>query len=86
MPENRMKLEQRIRGHQRDAELKTRTDRGIQNPGRRNDRDPGIALEPDELAITAIERAENLHILAEIGMPSIVNPINLPDMGRMNGN
>lgn len=38
------------------------------------------------LAITAIEGPENLHVRAKIGMPSIMNPINLPDMGRMNGN
>jgi hypothetical protein len=38
------------------------------------------------LAITVIERPENLHVRAKIGMPSIMNPINLPDMGRMNGN
>jgi hypothetical protein len=38
------------------------------------------------LAITATERAENLHVRAKIGMPSIMDTINLPDMGRMNGN
>ncbi len=38
------------------------------------------------LAITTIEGPENLHVRTKIGMPSIMNPINLPDMGRMNGN
>jgi hypothetical protein len=38
------------------------------------------------LAITAIEGPKNLHVRFKIGMPSIMNPINLPDMGRMNGN
>jgi hypothetical protein len=38
------------------------------------------------LAITAIEHPENLHVRTKIGVPSIMNPINLPDMGRMNGN
>jgi hypothetical protein len=38
------------------------------------------------LAISAIEGPENLRVRAKIGMPSIMNPINLPDMGRMNGN
>jgi hypothetical protein len=81
-----MKFEKRIRGHHRCAKLETLTYRSIQNPGRRKDCDPCNALEPDMLAITAIERAKNLHLRAKIGMPSIVNPINLPDMGRMNGN
>lgn len=81
-----MKFGKRIRGNQRCAKLETLTNRSIQNPGGREDRDPRIALEPNMLAITAIERAENLHIRAKIGMPSIMYPINLPDMGRMNGN
>jgi hypothetical protein len=38
------------------------------------------------LAITPIEGPEDPHIRVKIGMPSIMNSINLPDMGRMNGN
>lgn len=38
------------------------------------------------LAITAVDGSENLHVRAKIGMPLIMNPVNLPDMGRMNGN
>ncbi len=38
------------------------------------------------LAITAIEGLEDSHVRAKIGMPSIMDTINLPDMGRMNGN
>ncbi|SEK03580.1 hypothetical protein MAA5396_04291 [Marinovum algicola] len=81
-----MKFEKRIRGRQWSAKLETLTNCCIQNPCRREDRNTWIALEPDMLAITAIERPENLHVRAKIGMPSIMNPINLPDMGRMNGN
>lgn len=81
-----MKFEKRIRGRQWCAKLETLTNRSIQNPSGCQDRDPRIALDPNMLAITAIERAENLHVRAKIGMPSIMNPVNLPDMGRMNGN
>ena len=38
------------------------------------------------LAITAIEGPEDSHVRAKIGMPSIMDTINLLDMGRMNGN
>ena len=38
------------------------------------------------LAIIAIEGPEDSHVRAKIGMPSIMDTINLPDMGRMNGN
>lgn len=81
-----MKFEQRILGHQGLTKLETLTNRSIQNPGRRKDRYTWIALQSDMLAITAIEGPENLHIRATIGMPSIMNPINLPDIGRMNAN
>lgn len=37
------------------------------------------------LAITAIEGPEDSHVRAKIGMPSIMDTTNLPDMGRMNG-
>ena len=81
-----MKFAKRLRGHHRFAKNEALTDRGIQNPGGCNDSYTRIALEADMLAITAIEGPKNLHVRVKIGMPSIMNPINLPDMGRMNGN
>jgi hypothetical protein len=81
-----MKFAKRLRGYHRFAKIEALTDRGVQNPGGCKDSYTRIALEPNILAITAIEGPENLHIRATIGVPSIMNPINLPDMGRMNGN
>ena len=81
-----MKFAKRLRRYHRFAKIEALTDRGIQNPGGCNDSYTRIALEADMLAITAIEGPENLHVSVKIGMPSIMNPINLPDMGRMNGN
>ena len=81
-----MKFAKRLRRYHRFAKIEALTDRGIQNPGGCNDSYTRIALEPNILAITAIEGPENLHIRAIMGVPSIMNPINLPDMGRMNGN
>ncbi|WP_116559924.1 hypothetical protein [Pararhodobacter oceanensis] len=81
-----MKIEKRICRHQRCAKLETMTYRSIQNPRGRQDRYTWFTLKADKLAITAIERPENLHVSAKIRMPLIMNPINLPDMGRMNGN
>jgi hypothetical protein len=81
-----MKFAKRLRRYHRFAKIEALTDRGIQNPGGCNDSYTRIALEADMLAITAIEGPKNLHVRFKIGMPSIMNPINLPDMGRMNGN
>lgn len=81
-----MKIVKRLRRHHGFAKIETLTYRSIQNPGGCKDRYTWIALETDMLAITATERAENLHVRAKIGMPLIMNPINLADMGRMNGN
>lgn len=81
-----MKIVKRLRGHHGFTKIETLTYRSIQNPGGCKDRYTWIALETDMLAITATERAENLHVRAKIGMPLIMNPINLADMGRMNGN
>jgi len=81
-----MKIKKRLRGHQGFATLETLTNRSIQNPGGSKDRYTWIALETDMLAITAVDGSENLHVRAKIGMPLIMNPVNLPDMGRMNGN
>lgn len=81
-----MKFEKRLRSYHRFAKNEAPTDRGVQNPGGCNDSYTRIALEADMLTITAIEGPENLHVRVKIGMPSIMNPINLPDMGRMSGN
>lgn len=81
-----MKIAKRLRGHHGCAKIETLTYRSIQNPGGCKDRYSRMALKTDMLAITVIEGPENLQIRAKTGMPSIMNPINLPDMGRMNGN
>ncbi|HEY9037413.1 MAG TPA: hypothetical protein VIN05_00490 [Roseovarius sp.] len=81
-----MKIEKRIRRNQRHTKLEALTNRGVQNPSGCKDRNTWIALETDMLAITAIEGPENPHVRTKIGMPPIMNPIDLPDMGRMNGN
>ncbi|KRS11125.1 hypothetical protein XM53_17910 [Roseovarius atlanticus] len=86
MLENRIKIEKRLSGHHWFAKIETLTYRSIQNPGGCKDRDTWIALETYVLAITANEGLENSYISAKIGMPSIMDTINLPDMGRMNGN
>ena len=81
-----MKFAKCLRGYHRFAKIEALTDRGVQNPGGCKDSYTRIALEADMLTITAIEGPENLHIRVKIGMPSIMNTTNLPDMGRMNGN
>jgi len=81
-----MKIAKPLRGHHGFAKIETLTYSSMQNPGGCKDRYTWIALASDMLAITAIERTENLHVRAKIGMPLIMNPINLADMGRMNGN
>ena len=60
--------------------------RGVKNPRRRIDDNTLIALNANKLSVTAIEDLMNFDICAEIRVPTIMNPINLPDMGRMNGN
>ncbi|MGH1455063.1 MAG: hypothetical protein ACRBBV_18045 [Paracoccaceae bacterium] len=60
--------------------------RGVKNPGRRINNNALIALNANKLSVTAIEHLVNFGICAKIRVPTIMNPINLPDMGRMNGN
>jgi hypothetical protein len=81
-----MKIAKRLRGNQGLTKLEAPTYCSIQNPGGRNDDNTWIALQSDMLSITTIEGSENLHVRAKICMPPIMNPINLPDMGRMNRN
>lgn len=81
-----MKFAKRLRGYHRFAKIEALTDRGVQNPGGCNDSYTRIALEADMLTITAIEGPKDSHVRPKIGMPSIMDTINLPDMGRMNGN
>ncbi len=69
----------RAQGHRR-------TRRGIENPGRRQNRNTGIALKNYIRPIIPPQRAKDLNVQPEIGMPAIMDTANLPDMGRMNGN
>ena len=47
---------------------------------------PGRTGRAANLAIAPVERTEYPDIRSKIRVPSAVNTISLPDMGRMNGN
>ncbi len=81
-----MHFPQRIDSQHRAAKLHRLAYGGIQNPVWRENRNTFITLKADNLAVTTIERTVNLHLGAKIGVPSIVDPVRLLDMGGMNGN
>ena len=85
-PENPVKIFKRGDRHQRIPEAQSRTNRSIENPCRSHDRHTGITLQGNVLPIPALTRQKYPDIRPKVGMPSIMDPRYLPDMGRMNGN
>ncbi len=81
-----MEIKKRGSGNQRVARTQRRTNDSIKNPGRRHDRDAGIALQRYITPITALTGERYPDIRTRIGVPTVMNARNLPDMGRMNGN
>lgn len=62
------------------------TKRSIKNPSQCLDHNAGVALNTDNLAVATIEHLMNFDVGTKIRMPAIMDAVNLPDMGRMNGN
>ena len=81
-----MQVEQRLKRGDGRTKLKRLTESSVENPGRCENHDPFIPLHTENLAIAPIEHSKHPNIRSKIRMPSVVNTISLPDMGRMNGN
>ena len=81
-----MQIQQAGRCRHRRSKRHLCTSRGIKNPRGGQHRDTGIALQHHITPIATTKRAKDFHLIAEIRVPTVVDPANLSDMGRMNGN
>ena len=81
-----MQVRKRLRRGDGRTKLKRLTESSVRNPGWCENHNPFIPLHACNLAIAPAERSKHLNIRSKIRMPSVVNTIGPPDMGRMNGN
>ena len=81
-----MQFEKSFERNSTGATVERMTKRSIKNPSRCVDHNAGVALNTNNLTVATIEHLMNFDVRTKIRVPAIMDAVNLPDMGRMNGN